>query len=109
MRVVIEIDDEEFGIDINDKFQDFFSRLKAEIKEHLMTNTSLVCGAYELETIDMFLEAFKNGTPLLKGRGRLIYADDIALIDEQFYIPSDYYVAESAINDAPTIIEGTEG
>lgn len=46
-----------------------------------------------------------NGIPLPKGHGRLIDADDIALIDEQFYVPSDYYVAESAINDAPTIIE----
>lgn len=46
-----------------------------------------------------------NGVPLPKGHGRLIDADDIALIDEQFHTPSDYYVAESAINDAPTIIE----
>lgn len=51
------------------------------------------------------LEAIKNGTPLPKGHGDLKDADDIALIDEQFYVPSDYYVAESAINDAPTIIE----
>ena len=51
------------------------------------------------------IEAIKKGTPLPKHHGRLIDADDIALIDEQFYVPSDYYVAESAINDAPTIIE----
>jgi len=51
------------------------------------------------------LSAIMNGIPLPKGHGRLIDADDIALIDEQFYIPSDYYVAESAINDTPTIIE----
>lgn len=50
-------------------------------------------------------DAVKNGTPLPKGHGDLKDADDIALIDEQFYVPSDYYVAESAINDAPTIIE----
>lgn len=49
-----------------------------------------------------------NGTPLPKGHGRLIDADDIALIDEQFYVPSDYYVAESAIDHAPTIIEAEE-
>lgn len=49
--------------------------------------------------------AIKNSTPLPKGHGRLIDADDIAVIDEQFYVPSDYYVAESAIDDAPTIIE----
>ena len=50
-------------------------------------------------------EAIANGVPLPKGHGRLIDADDIAVIDEQFYVPSDYYVAESAIDDAPTIIE----
>lgn len=64
--IVIKIPEEEFGIDIADKFQDFFSRLKVEIKEHLITNTSLVCGAYELETVDMFLKAFNNSTLLPK-------------------------------------------
>lgn len=60
IELVIKIPEKEFGIDINDKFQDFFNRLKVEIKEHLITNTSLVCGAYELETVDMFLNAFKE-------------------------------------------------
>lgn len=54
------------------------------------------------------VNAIRNGTPLPEHHGRLIDADDIALIDEQFYVPSDYYVAESAINDAPTIIEADE-
>ena len=58
--------------------------------------------AYHFEKI---WRAIAKGIPLPKGHGRLIDADDIALIDEQFYTPSDYYVAESAINDAPTIIE----
>lgn len=52
-----------------------------------------------------YCEAIRNGTPLPKGHGRLIDADDIFLIDEQFYTPSDYCVAEGAVNDAPTIIE----
>ena len=64
IEFIIKIPEKEFGIDIADKFQNFFSRLKVEIKEHLITNTSLVCGAYELETIDMFLKAFNNGIPL---------------------------------------------
>lgn len=51
------------------------------------------------------IDAIIKGTPLPKGHGRLIDADDIALIDEQFYTRSDYVVAESAIDDAPTIIE----
>jgi len=55
-----------FGVDINDKFQDFFNRLKEEIRGHLRWHTSLICGAYELETIEMFLNAFANATPLPK-------------------------------------------
>lgn len=51
------------------------------------------------------VESIQHGTPLPKGHGRLIDADYIALIDEQFYNPSDYYVAEGAIEDATTIIE----
>ena len=54
---------------------------------------------------DYLDEAIRNGTPLPQGHGRLIDADDIFLIDEQFYTPSDYCVAEGAVNDAPTIIE----
>jgi hypothetical protein len=50
------------------------------------------------------IDAVINGTPLPKGHGRIIDTDDIALIDEQFYVPSDYYVAESAIDHASTII-----
>ena len=54
------------------------------------------------------LDVLMKGTPLPKGHGRIIDADDIALIDEQFYVPSDYYVAESAIDNAPTIIERSD-
>jgi len=58
------------------------------------------------EGIDNLLKVYiANGTPLPKGHGRLIDTDEIGLIDEQFYVPSDYYVAESAIENAPTIIE----
>lgn len=71
-------------------------------------NADKVNGNWGKDLLGILCNAIANGTPLPKGHGRLIYADDIALIDERFYIPSDYYVAESAINDAPTIIEGTE-
>ena len=76
MQIVIDIP-EEFGIDINDKFQDFFQRLRVEIKEHLISGTGLVCGAYELETIEMFLNAFANSITLSKGHGRLIDEEQI--------------------------------
>lgn len=75
MELVIKIPDEEFGID--DKFQDFFSRLRVEIKQHLITNTSLVCGAYELETIDMFLKAFNDSVVIPRDHGNLIDYDDL--------------------------------
>lgn len=54
--------------------------------------------------LDELMRSIQSGTPLPKGHGRIIDADDIALIDEQFYVPSDYYVAESAIDHTPTII-----
>lgn len=60
MQILINVPEREFGIDINDKFQDFFKRLKEETGEHLITGTSLLCGAYELETIEMFLKAFEE-------------------------------------------------
>lgn len=61
-EVVIKIPEKEFKIEIENKFQDFFKRLKAEIKGHLISGTDLVCGAYELETIEMFLNAFAKAT-----------------------------------------------
>ena len=106
MKIVIDIPEKEFGIDINDGFQDFFSRLKAEIKGHLVNKTNLVCGAYELETIDMFLKAFNNGAPLPKGHGRLIDADKLLCSDG---IIADsrkcHYIPMIDVYKAPTIIE----
>lgn len=65
MQLVIDIP-EEFGIEIENRFQDFFKRLETETKNHMISGSNLVCGAYELETIDMFLKAFNSGTPLSK-------------------------------------------
>ena len=115
IELVIKIPEKEFGIDINDKFQDFFSRLKAEIKEHLITNTSLICGAYELETIDMFLEAFKNDTPLPKWHGRLSDMDELVKkivkeygVNSIHELPQDIKMFyDKFINSAPTILDAT--
>ena len=52
--------------------------------------------------------AIVNGTPIPKGHGRLIDADTIYLIDEDFLCQSDYVVAEGAVDNAPTIIEADE-
>ena len=105
MKLIIDIPETEFGID--DKFKDFFSRLKAEIKQHLITNTSLVCGAYELETIDMFLKAFNDSTPLPEHHGRLIDADALDL-ESEVNMVDDWKTAREIANCvkyAPTIIE----
>lgn len=71
-----------------------------EEKLHTIKN-KMYCGIYDPD----LYKAIANGTPLPKGHGCLKDVDDIALIDEQFYKRSDYVVAESAIDDAPTIIE----
>lgn len=105
MQIVIDIPEKEFGIDIYDKFEDFFSRLKVEIKEHLITNTNLVCGAYELETIDMFLKAFSDSVLLPKGHGDLVDRNDLLEytdINKSAYIP---VINRYEIITAPTIIE----
>lgn len=108
MQIVIDIPEKEFGIDIDDKFKDFFTRLRVEINGHLISNTNLVCGAYELETVDMFLKAFNDSVPLPKGHGDLIdrnglleYTD----INTNAYIP---VINRYEIITAPTIIEADE-
>lgn len=65
MQIVIDIPNYEFDNDIADKFQDYFSRVKADI------SNGDVCGNYELETTDMFLSAFKRLKVLPKAHGRL--------------------------------------
>lgn len=59
MKVIIDIP-KEFGEDIRDNFQDFFERVKVEIAHRVNTDDTLLCGNYELETADMFLDAFKS-------------------------------------------------
>lgn len=67
MQIIIDVLEKEFGIDIKDKFQDFFKRLETETREHINNDTELLCGAYELETIDMFLDVFKEMRIIPKG------------------------------------------
>jgi hypothetical protein len=104
MEIVIKIPEKEFGIDIEDKFQDFFKRLEVEAKDHMICGTNLLCGAYELETIQMFMQALANGTPLPKGHGRLIDADAFGK-ELHRYTEAPYQYALKVFNDAPTIIE----
>lgn len=55
-KVLIEIPDE-FENDLKDKFNDFFGRVKADLKD---SSETLLCGNYEMETIDMFLKSFDS-------------------------------------------------
>jgi hypothetical protein len=59
-KIILNIPDNEFGVDIQNKFQDFFGRVKAEIETRVKSGDTLVCGAYEIETAEMFLKAFEQ-------------------------------------------------
>lgn len=112
MQIVIKIPEKEFGIDIEDKFQDFFKRLEVEIKDHVISETNLVCGAYELETIDMFLKAFSNSILLPKSH-RFIDADEIlnhAFItegEEGDTFTKKYYCIEKEVMDKALVLFDT--
>lgn len=64
MKVIIDIP-KEFEEDIKDNFQDFFGRVGTDIaykiaRSRINTDDTPLCGNYELETSEMFLDAFKN-------------------------------------------------
>lgn len=67
--------------------------------------------------IDTMLIPYKdivlNGTPLPKGHGRLIDADDLMKrvyrIDDSLSLSSRDVINEEDIDDAPTIIEANKG
>lgn len=59
MKIILDIPCD-FSEDAQDKFQDFFHRVHADIaNEH-----SIMCGNYERETVEMFLHSFNNATYL---------------------------------------------
>ena len=119
MKLIVDIPDKEFGIEIEDKFQDFFKKLEVEIKKHMISGTNLLCGAYELETIQMLMQALAKGIPLPEGHGRLIdenellemtksYKSELGRLKADPFVKSGIETVESFINDLPTIIEADE-
>lgn len=78
--------------------------LVIKIPEEIYKASQIIDVKYE-DVIQIPLEVIKNGISLPKGHGRLIDADTIYLIDEDFLCQSDYVVAEGAVDNAPTIIE----
>ena len=59
-KIILNVPDNEFGADIQNKFHDFFGRVKVEIETRVEVGDTLMCGAYEIETAEMFLNAFKE-------------------------------------------------
>jgi hypothetical protein len=97
MEIVIKIP-KEFEEHFNlDRFEDSLARVASDIESFGFQ----LAGRYEQETITMLREAFKNCTPLPAHHGRLIDAD---AVDTRY---SDPEVVE-VLDDAPTIIEGSE-
>ena len=58
MKVIIDIPNYEFSNDVEDKFQDYFSRVRADLRDY--PSHDKLCGNYEMETIEMFLVSFKR-------------------------------------------------
>lgn len=62
MKVLIEIPSE-FERDFNDnRFEDCFQRLLHDTKDRIDNHDILLAGNYEIETLEMFINAFKNAT-----------------------------------------------
>ena len=62
MKVLIEIPSE-FERDFNDdRFEDCFHRLLNDTYDRIENNDILLAGNYEIETLEMFIKAFKNAT-----------------------------------------------
>ena len=61
MKVILDIP-KEFESDLQDKFNEFFERVIAEITNLLDYEEPLCCGNYERETAEMFLKAFEKAT-----------------------------------------------
>lgn len=73
----------------------------------MISGTNLLCGAYELETIQMLMQALAKGTPLPKGHGGLIDEKEVKKMIEEAKVNSEHSktFAENIIKFAPTIIE----
>lgn len=91
MKVLIDIP-EEFATDYTaDKFKEFFGRVIADM--------DTLCGTYEKETADMFIEAFENSKP---------YDQDkvVEQLEEACISPSDYPGYAVDIEKAIEIVKG---
>jgi hypothetical protein len=61
MNITITVTDKLFRKDIEDRFQDFFKRVIADIADSLNNGSMGICGRYELETAVLLQNAFAKG------------------------------------------------
>lgn len=61
MKITITVTDKLFRKDIEDRFQDFFKRVIADITDSLNNGSMGICGRYELETAVLLQNAFACG------------------------------------------------
>lgn len=61
MNITITVTDKLFRKDIEDRFQDFFKRVIADIADSLNNGSTGLCGRYELETAVLLQNAFACG------------------------------------------------
>lgn len=101
MEIVIKIPESFEGHFNQDRFKESFERILEDCK-----HSAILSGIYEFETIEMLIRAFKNGTPLPKGHGRIIDESKIEVCEWVDVWEEDY---PKASTDAPTIIEADGG
>lgn len=74
MKILIEIP-KEFERDFNeDKFKDFFERVRVDLDNNTGVN---LCGNYEREIVDMLENTFQNARELEQGKSN--YEEDLDL------------------------------
>lgn len=106
MKLVIDIPEEFEELFEDDRLEDFLARVASD-----MESFGLPMAIHRKEILTMLRVALKNGTPLPKGHGRLIDADElhqkienIVIIDGEKWFTLMQKVC-NRIADAPTIIE----
>ena len=109
MQIVIKIPESFEGHFNQDRFKDSLERILKDCR-----HSAILSGIYEFETIEMLIMAFKNGAPLPKGHGRLIYEPTKEEIEKTVGGQNDFAECirdsvKAVFDNAPTIIEADGG
>lgn len=105
MKVLIDIP-KEFENDLQDKFNEFFERVKCDIDSSLSSQEISMCGNYERETTEMFLSAFEKAIVIPDGATngdmiKIIFPDSELreTMDDLVHYTLDGYVGNYATKD----------